>query len=394
MKRLLQISFDIFLTSICPIIIWISLGIIINKEISNTLTLTYPLQFLYMIFTEIFSIGPNITDSKKSNKDVVYSNMLFGGIFVFIITALLTININKYISFFNLETHIYHTYAIYAIALMYFTFLLQLISQKLYYENKNNLSNKLNTLFNAVNLISIITTSIIFKNNFSILITIVIDTLLISYYLIKNFKFTRFILNINNNIKNVSFNILGNLGMLITYLMGIQNSVSYGKKYLKAINFDSLTSDTQWDMLSSVSTAAKIDISKDNFDYDNSVKEGYKLLALLILSMLIMNFSLYWFYKPDLKIYLIIFIIQITDMIMNIPTVIKWDYLQIKDNKKSHNISYIICRTIRVLCSFLPTAFCTYVGQLISGIYKYIYAKIQAKKFKEFNHKRRRAINN
>lgn len=66
MKRLLQISLDIFLTSICPIIIWIALGLIINKEISNVLIITYPLQFFYMIFTEIFSVGPNITDSKNN----------------------------------------------------------------------------------------------------------------------------------------------------------------------------------------------------------------------------------------------------------------------------------------------------------------------------------------
>ena len=68
MKRLLQISFDIFLTSICPIIIWIALGFIVDKEISNVLIITYPLQFFYMIFTEIFSVGPNITDSKNDDK--------------------------------------------------------------------------------------------------------------------------------------------------------------------------------------------------------------------------------------------------------------------------------------------------------------------------------------
>lgn len=384
MKRLLQISLDIFLTSICPIIIWIALGLIINKEISNVLIITYPLQFFYMIFTEIFSVGPNITDSKNNIKNIVYSNMLFGTVLVLLITIILTINIDKYLLFFNLETSVYHYYAIYSVFLMFFGFLMQLISQKLYYENKNALSNKINTYFNLTNLICIIILSLIIKNYLSVLLTILIDSLLIAYYYCKNIKLVKLNLMFKKNIKNVSFNIIGNFGMLLIYLTGIQNSVSYGAKYLTSINFDSLTSDTQWDMLSSISTVSKIDISKDNFNYKKSLKDAYKLLGLLLISIIIMNISLYWFYKPDLKIYIIIFIIQIIDMVLNVPAIIKWNYLQIKDNNQKHNISYITCRILRLLCSFLPTGFCTYIGQLVSGTYKYVYSLIQTKKFEIF----------
>lgn len=384
MKRLLQISLDIFLTSICPIIIWIALGLIINKEISNVLIITYPLQFFYMIFTEIFSVGPNITDSKSSIKNIVYSNMLFGTVLVLLITIILTINIDKYLLFFNLETRVYHYYAIYSVFIMFFGFLMQLISQKLYYENKNNLSNKINTCFNITNLSCIVILSLIIKNCLSVILTILIDAILIAYYYCKNVKLVKPNLMFKKNIKNVSFNIIGNFGMLLIYLTGIQNSVSYGTKYLTAINFDSLTSDTQWDMLSSISTVSKIDISKDNFNYKKSLKDAYKLLGLLLVSIIMMNISLYWFYKPDLKIYIIIVIIQIIDMVLNVPAIIKWNYLQIKDNNQKHNISYITCRILRLLCSFLPTGFCTYIGQLVSGTYKYVYSLIQTKKFEIF----------
>lgn len=384
MKRLLQISLDIFLTSICPIIIWIALGLIINKEISNVLIITYPLQFFYMIFTEIFSVGPNITDSKSSIKNIVYSNMLFGTVLVLLITIILTINIDKYLLFFNLETRVYHYYAIYSVFIMFFGFLMQLISQKLYYENKNTLSNKINTCFNITNLSCIVILSLIIKNCLSVILTILIDAILIAYYYCKNVKLVKPNLMFKKNIKNVSFNIIGNFGMLLIYLTGIQNSVSYGTKYLTAINFDSLTSDTQWDMLSSISTVSKIDISKDNFNYKKSLKDAYKLLGLLLVSIIMMNISLYWFYKPDLKIYIIIVIIQIIDMVLNVPAIIKWNYLQIKDNNQKHNISYITCRILRLLCSFLPTGFCTYIGQLVSGTYKYVYSLIQTKKFEIF----------
>ena len=68
----------------------------------------------------------------------------------------------------------------------------------------------------------------------------------------------------------------------------------------------------------------------------------------------------------------------------NVPAFIKWDYLQIKDNNKKHNFAYVFCRILRFLCSFLPTGFCTYIGQLVSGTYKYIYSSVKTKKFEAF----------
>ena len=67
MKRLLQISLDTLLASTLPIIMWLLLGFIISKEISNVFSLTYPLQFFYMLFITLFAIGPNITSKKQNN---------------------------------------------------------------------------------------------------------------------------------------------------------------------------------------------------------------------------------------------------------------------------------------------------------------------------------------
>lgn len=64
MKRLLQISLDTLLLSVLPIITWLLLGFIVNKNISNVFSLTYPLQFFYLLFVNIFAIGPNITSKK------------------------------------------------------------------------------------------------------------------------------------------------------------------------------------------------------------------------------------------------------------------------------------------------------------------------------------------
>ena len=70
MKRLLRISFDLSLLSFIPIISWFLLGIIVDKNLINIFTLTYPLQFIYYIIKSIFSTGANISKEKDKNKQV------------------------------------------------------------------------------------------------------------------------------------------------------------------------------------------------------------------------------------------------------------------------------------------------------------------------------------
>ena len=54
MKRLLKISFDSLLTSVFPILSWIALSIILDKNLINVFSLTYPLQFVGWMLNAIF----------------------------------------------------------------------------------------------------------------------------------------------------------------------------------------------------------------------------------------------------------------------------------------------------------------------------------------------------
>ncbi len=384
MKRLLQISLDTLLISILPIIMWIILGFIITKEISNVFSLTYPLQFFYMIFVSLFAIGPNITSKKNNNEDVVYSNMLFGALIVGLLTLILVINVNTYIQIMNMNVNTYHHFCIYSIIWMYLSFVMQMIMQKLYYDNKNNESNKINIIFNLTNFILIIILTCILQEFIAIIITLVIDFLIVFIVFIKYYKKARFCLQIKQNIKYTSFNILRNLGMFLIYGIGFGNSFSFGEKYATAINFESLTTDTQWDVLYSVDTASKIDLAENKFNYKESRKNAYKLLSILIFTILIMNLTLYWYFKPDLIILLIILAVQIIDMLIDPLKTLRMSYIQINDNNKKHNVFYLLSRLIRLLCSFIPSAFCTYIGQAISAIYLYIYSLIVCRNVKIF----------
>ena len=57
---------------------------------------------------------------------------------------------------------------------------------------------------------------------------------------------------------------------------GLSNALEFGEKYAIALNFVALITDTQWDAFDSISTVAKIDISKKKFNYKEHRKNAYK----------------------------------------------------------------------------------------------------------------------
>ena len=89
MKRLLRISLDTLLTSTLPIIMWILLGIIENKNITNVFALTYPIQFIITLIISIFGAGANINATKSKRSNLVDSNIILDIFIGFIITFVL-----------------------------------------------------------------------------------------------------------------------------------------------------------------------------------------------------------------------------------------------------------------------------------------------------------------
>lgn len=75
MKRLLRISFNQAIFSFIPVISWMLLGVILDKNLVNVFTLTYPIQFIWLMFRSIFATGANINKEKDKNENAVLSGM-------------------------------------------------------------------------------------------------------------------------------------------------------------------------------------------------------------------------------------------------------------------------------------------------------------------------------
>lgn len=212
MKRLLKIGFDLSLLSFIPIISWFLLGIIIDKNLINIFTLTYPIQFIYCIIKSVFSTGANVCKEKDKNKNAVMSGMVIGTIVSVAIFSILLINIDNYISFMNMDIKTYKIFTIYSVLQLFICLEFAMMLNKLYYEEKNTLANKYSLIFNLLNFVLLIGTSLITKNQFVIITTTLIPLALFTLYIyIKNSNKFKLQLNVLKCIKYDSVELFNNI---------------------------------------------------------------------------------------------------------------------------------------------------------------------------------------
>lgn len=381
MKRLLRISFDLSLLSFIPIISWFLLGIIVDKNLINIFTLTYPLQFIYYIIKSIFSTGANISKEKDKNKDVVMSGLILGTIVSIIIFTVILLNIDNYISFMNMDISTYKNFTIYSILQLFICLEFAMMQDKLYYEEKNKLANKHSLVFNLLNFILLIGTSLITKNQIIIISTTLIPLAIYTLYIyIKNSNKFKFNINVLKCIKYDSVELFNNIAFFLIFLFGLSNALEYGEMYATALTFIALITDTQWDTFDAIKEAATIDISKRKFNYIEHRNNAYKLLGILFGTCLIMFVLLYGFYDLDFKITMIYFSFEIVNFLIYPIYRIKTCYLQLEYSAFKITSNKIIASILRMFMSLLKTPFCTGIGQVCSSVYQFITVSIM------FNH--------
>ena len=377
MKRLLRISFDLSLLSFIPIISWFLLGIIVDKNLINIFTLTYPLQFIYYIIKSIFSTGANISKEKDKNENAVMSGLVLGTIVSIIIFTIILLNVDNYISFMNMDISTYKNFTIYSILQLFICLEFSMMQDKLYYEEKNKLANKHSLVFNLSNFILLIGTSLITKNQVIIIATTLIPlAIYILYIYIKNSNKFKFNINVLKCIKYDSVELFNNIAFFLIFLFGLSNALEYGEMYATALTFLALITDTQWDTFDAIKEAATIDISKRKFNYIEHRNNAYKLLGILFVTSLIMFVLLYGFYDLDFKITMLYFLFEIVNFLIYPIYRIKTCYLQLEYSAFKITSNKIIASILRMFMSLLKTPFCTGIGQVCSSVYQFITVSI------------------
>lgn len=373
MKRLLKISLDTSIFSLVPVFSWFALGLLVNKNLINIFTLTYPIQFIYSIMVSIFAVGPNILKEKEKKTNVVMSSSVVGAIVGLIIFGFLAIRIDSYIEFMNMDVTMYHTFGIYSVIQLYIQLLFALILEKLYYEDKNTLANWYTISLNILNFIVLIVTALVFKNQIYIVsITLIVIFIYVLFVWIKEFQRFKLDLHLLKCIRYDSVDICENFFFFLIYLFGISTVASFGEEYIAAANFITLITDTQWDTIDAISTVAKIDISRGCFNYYEHRKNAYQLLGILVITILILMMIMMPFYELNFILVLLYLSVDMIHLLMYPIYRIKTCFLQLESSSLKITLNNFMISILRTILSFLETPFCTAIGQLVSAFYQFI----------------------
>ena len=373
MKRLLRIAFNSAVFSFIPILSWFCLGLIVDKNLANIFTLTYPLQFIWLLLKSIFGTGANISKQIDQDENAVLSGMTSGTIIGFIVFGLFALDLKSYIKFMNLDYEIYKEFALYSVIQLYIQLLFAFVLEKLYFEGKEKKANKYCIQLNLLNFVVLILSAIFIKNKISIIIitllSIFIYTLAI---LIKQYRKFKLEIHIIKYIRYESVEIANNLLFFLIYLFGLSNALEYGEKYTVALNFVTLITDTQWDSFDAITTVAKIDISKNKFNYIEHRNNAYRLLGILAFTTFIMLLISYRFYELNLVITFIYLSFEMANFILYPIYTLKTCYLQLGKLAKNITTNKITAGVIRFFISLIKTPYCTGIGQITSTLYQVI----------------------
>ena len=173
-------------------------------------------------------------------------------------------------------------------------------------------------------------------------------------------------------IKYDSVDICDRLFFFLIYLFGISNAASYGEQYMAAMNFVALITDTQWDGFDAISTVAKIDIARGCFNYKEHKKNAYKLLFILLGTVLLLFAIMYPFNELTLWLVLIYLSIEVYNFLIYPIYNIKTIFLQLEYSSLGITTNKFINSILRTCLSFLKTPFCTGIGQIASSTYQFI----------------------
>lgn len=373
MKRLLRISFNSAIFSLIPILSWFMLGLLVDKNLVNVFTLTYPLQFIWALMKSIFATGADISKEKDKNDNTVLSGMTLGIVIGFIVFGIFAINVRKYIEFMNMDYEVYKEFALYSIFQLYIQLVFAFVLEKLYFEDKEKLANKYCMQFNLLNFAILIVSAIILKSKMQIVVVTLIAILIYTLYVtIKQYKRFKFEINIINCLKYESVEICNNILFFLIFLFGLSNALQFGEKYILALNFVALITDTQWDSFEAIKTVSKIDISKEKFNYKNHKLNAYKLLGILLTTVFIMLVVSLKYYSLDLKITAIYLSFELINFIIYPIYSIKTSYLQLEKYEIKVTSNKLFDGILRMIMSLLKTPYCTGIGQVTSSLYQFI----------------------
>ena len=371
MKRYFRIAFNLFLSSVTPIVGWFLLSIILgDKQLSNTFSLTYPLQFIGPLLLAFFVTGSTVRSNKEQNKNATFTGLLLGNIAIVIVFSICAVFTGKYIEFMHMDVETFKIFGLYVIIQFGLYSSFNMLMEKLYFEGKEKRANLLVLFFNLINFVCLVVTALITKNQIIIICVALVALLIYVVVLyILNFEKFKFDFKPLLNFKYCSSDILEDILYFCIYLFGFSNAFQFGPEYITAINFAALITDPMWDASNAIGKIAAIDISNNEFNFKKSLKHSAILCGIFLAYTFTFIFALFKPFEVNLNLALIALIPEIAWLVIYPFEANMSQFIQLEHSPLWMTIVTLSSDVVRLLLSTLIySPFCTQIGQFANMV--------------------------
>lgn len=387
--RYLSVGMISFFNSLFPIFSWQIIGAVFgDNTLINCFNATFSFQYLFLMLLVAFVSGNLIYDTKNNTKrNYTYSGLLIGALISILIAVILTLNIDSYMIFLNLDNK-YLYFIIYAVWNLSLNLILLEILELCYYDNKDKLAFKYSFIFNVIGLLILVICKIININiKYSIIFALLGLSVYLSYLLIKHIEKFEFKINILKGFNFVSVPFISNVMMFITYFICMHHIFNTSAVFVFASSVASMCVNAQWNMInSSIPTVTRIETIRDNSHEHLKVvsKSASLFLWIIIGSSWFLGIVLWFIYKPSFVVLALILFFETFDIWLYKYFYVRLAWLNVEHNNKWLVICAILQKIIRLFFSLvILSPYALWIGQLVGGIWDLITINVIYRHYKK-----------
>lgn len=374
-KRMFKTSVGYAVNSLLPILSWILWGVLIDKDLSATFSLTYPLQMLWSLIYDIFGYGCyslTIKD-KDSSEDYFQSGLILGSIVYLIMFGLVIVFHRDYITAMGYLDEKYIPCCLFSMM----TFITCGISTlcSLYYSFKEDEKKASNILifYNFCVYISLIVALFVTRNSYySALFSVIIAVLCTIFIFTKTVKRVKIKFDVLKGVNYIQGELVASVGMFIIYFFGIGKMMYNDFRIAFTFSIWTQITDWVWDVLCNlIPIIIRVDTAKGRFDFKKSCKDIFKVFGVLFLIIICESLVAINIFELNLKYLLFFACMDMFDMLLYLPRRILNSSLSMKGYSGRMAIIEVLSYSLRVFLSLsLPVRIAVYTAQAVSALFK------------------------
>lgn len=357
-KRFIKNSIAQLSSSLVPIMFCFFIGSVVSPELSSIFTLTYPIQFIFMLVTDVllysgFTYAQK--DKQKWAQDYMLSLVFISFVITFAIVIFTFFLFKHYCNFMHFDLNIFYKWGL--LHAIYICTDIAVNAIRLYFIFMKEDKYAGISYLSKVLVVTIPTMVAIF-------ITKNANVSIITYLF---FQFVWYVIAIRKIYNPFKFrfsyhcmkygipDIVDNLGMLLFFAFGIENIAENSLIFVIAYNLDTLLTDWLWDIkICGIEPIIRSELCSDTFDY-KLCKRQYRVsyLCVNILHILLVIGSLFIF-NVDKEIFIKCSIISCTYLLVYSFYIVERELLLTHGYERLYGILTFAEYFIRVLIALSP----------------------------------------